>query len=586
MTISCPTNYRAVTFGVLLLGSRDNVISLYQGSGIDNTKLIFNWNIKRLRAESQNITMCLQNDIYFVNTDFIRKMFTRFLNVYVDAITLPVYSFYHFRKPSFLFSTSVVFSKYSHFLISDAYHPDWLSPTMNDEEWGVGIVSPAITFYYRGYFSVSSEDRMIAFLISYTGGFAAYVNGVSVARFDLPEAFTSETLGEACEEKFEYFTIPTTGLSSVSVLSIEVHAPSADSPHFLRVESFPLVDPDAPIFHSLDIILEDGTVFHNPSLIYDYNVFRINANLTEYISFKFVNRVNINLSSIEPFPSQLLHLRYYHVNSSSYEEFPDRVTSVNTHHPIVFQYDKIPLDMIIFRLRLHYKSQSESTCEVSSELGMIEEGSIVIDNCPVGMLGSSLYECVNKQLILRTEKSCAYPPPGPLVYSSDRFVFYLGLYGESSLPEYTPTITEYTIFPAVDIPGLSFNHKTGQFVGTPSGKSKTQNFIIGGRNPDNIVASTFHVSIEVREAICVNNGTLVDLNEILVELSVWDGCYYGKIYKMCVYKDFELNMEEVDRKCYISIIEICVLCIIVALSVGSLIVIHKNKKRLPIVSIV
>lgn len=533
--------------------------------------------------------MCLQEDIYFVNTDFMKNCHQKALSIYVDGISLPIYSFYYFRQPSFLFSTAVLFDKDSRLLISDVYHPDWLSPGLSDVEWSTGSGSPAITQYYQGQFMVSSEYHMIAFLVSYTGGFVAYVNGMLVARFDLPANYSNGTLGESVGKQCEYFTIPVSGLSRVSVLSIEVHAPACGAPHLLRVESFPLVDSNAPIFHSVDIILEDGTVYHNPSLVYDYDTwFSIDPELTGSISFKFVNRVSINLSSIELFSLQQLYFRSFSVNSVSYDAFPERLTSIHTQHPIVFRFDKLPLGMILLRLRLHYTSQSTSLCKADSGLGLIEDHSVMLSTCPAGMLGMGLYECTDNQLTLQAGSSCAYPPPGPLVYSTNQFVFYLGFYGKSPLPAYEPTIMEYTVYPLVDIPGLSFNQTTGQFVGTPLGKGKTTKYIIGGSNPGSQVSSSFHVSIEVKEPVCVVNGTKIHLNERVLETAVWDTCLYGKIEKLCVYDKFELGVEEGDRKCYVSIVEICVFCIIVAVSFGSVAVLrNQNKKRkLPIVTIV
>jgi hypothetical protein len=128
---------------------------------------------------------------------------------------------------------------------------NWTSPAFNDAAWSSGngglgygdnddatvLPNPSTSVYMRRTFTIFDTSLIVnaIFCMDYDDGFVAYLNGVEIARSNIPVAYTYNTLASADHEaqlyqgfQPEYFTLSALAIDTLlkngsNVLCIETH---------------------------------------------------------------------------------------------------------------------------------------------------------------------------------------------------------------------------------------------------------------------------------------------------------------------------------------------------------------------------
>lgn len=191
-------------------------------------------------------------------------------------------------------------------------------------------------------------------------------------------------------------------------------------------------------------------------------------------------------------------------------------------------------------------------------------------SCPAGMYGNSIYQCRDNKMELYSMESCFYHEPEEFSYNATSLVFPLGVYTEF-LPSQSPTVTDFVISPSLEIPGLKFNTTNGLIYGIAKEIRGPLSYVIGGNNPDHIIAKVARINISVIQLTCNSQSGIVVMDETVLESDSWKYCFYGKRTMKCSVVNNESVLLEVDKECIVHLggvicvsFIVCVICLLPA----------------------
>ena len=567
----CDGNKSLVTFSVNHSSrSRYVLTNFYRGTRIQNNNLEVSL---LLHPGVYNTTICVDEGVYMGSMEYYND--PAHLSVSVGTLPVPIHYTCSTLQESFIFSTSILLNESSMWEKTTCYQSNWYSLPLSIPLGSCESSSQSFTDYFRSWFVIPEESKYLAFAVEYTGGFTAYVNGTKVAQFNLPLNYDSNTHGESDVYTRDYFTIPVLDLKSPVMISIEIHSPNTTVFPSPIVHAWPLIDSKSHLYHSLDVILSDGTTLHNPgmtlqviselSIQLDSNVFSI--------QFSFPNRVPVNWNSARLFGLSYDSIKPFTIKENGLSFSVSNVTSISLFKTVNYTYHvSYELKLIAFRVYQFYvfgSPVSSVRCNYGGD-GFVEEGGLMMMSCPAGMYGNSVYQCRDNKMELYSKESCFYHEPEEFSYNSTSLVFPLGVYTEF-LPSQSPTVTHFVISSSLDIPGLKFNTTNGLIYGIAKELKGPFSYVVGGNNPDHLIATVTKISISVILLNCSSESGIVIMNETIWKSDRWKNCLYGKRAMKCSVVNHESVLLEVDKECALDLgsvlsisLIVCIVCLLPA----------------------
>lgn len=500
---------------------------------------------------------------------------------------------------------------------SGMHQPSWEQPSFHDQSWsvrtcdGLPFFSP-LTVYYRLNQPVAVPTQATAFVLSvtYWGGFAAYMNGATIARFFLPDVLNHTIAGEWPDSRTDKVTIPLRPDTSNLLIALEVHQPSLDVNYAPIIDGFFLFE-QMPHIEATYSITIDQVYESNSTMVTGISqVTKTNINETTAI-ISFVNRAPVMFTSlmIAPLlnmPIKVLPERFNWSEDNlkaSMDYYQGVFTSVSE-YAVKFKYSSFIsmssmmflsfnftsaqssyMDSTICGFASPSSSSSYSTIGVDRQVDYpwVMENAVTLMDCPEGRYGMKVLRCTTDGSLEVLLDHCAYHRAKDFYYQPDTYTFYVNQFSSTSLPLYEPTISKYELGPSTELPaGLYLNHTSGVISGIPTAIKGRRRYWLGGINEDVNLYSSGGITITVMVGECYENQLEVG-QSILVRHSM-EGCLWARARIHCV---DGVNVER-TATCYLSLYPtIAIFCILfcIAIVVTARHVGRRNRPVLPIVLI-
>ena len=504
---------------------------------------------------------------------------------------------------------------------SESVPADWILALYNDSAWESLVSSQidsteAITFYTRRIVTIPDLDyyHVLNIHVRYSGGLAAYFNGRIVARFNLPEAFNSETFALEHHDgsvfsKF-HVILPVVGAENGSnnVIAFEIHRHRDDASSDIAFDAtgvFGVMDCSEVVDSVIDVEATDvssgaeGLFDLDPSSFVTLSkqedaVVRWTVENLEgsaFNSWGFVVGVAVNSISwelegrsqgVEDFVQIAKRVEYNQI-----DRVKDMVeTPVGIARFREFRWTSLAalrsapkVSAILFQ----YCVAKGDICEGIDDYPAVQEGQISPSRCPEGYNGYTYRECHDGKLGDIHSENCVMKLPELLRYSKTFYSLAQGLKSEIPSPSYVNLVTSFSIDKPEVLPnGLQLNNQTGAIVGVALDLTEPRNITIYAQNERGATSTT--IQIEVRAARCEQDGdfpmTLV--GETYVYECEQRGNYIGSLTRKCNAGEMDGVWGTTNGVCMATslVIALIVIAVIVVLAIiGVIIVILVKRHR-------
>ena len=449
---------------------------------------------------------------------------------------------------------------------------DWKLASYNDSDWesltGPNINdSQTITFYARRIVPIPdlSVYHVLNVHAHYSGGLIAYFNGRMVARFNLPDAFDSQTYALEHHDgslfsKF-HVILPVVGATSGSnnVIAFEIHRHIDDATTDIAFDAtgvFGVMDCSEVVDSVIDVEATDVSSGAEGLFDLDPSSFvTLSKQKDAVLRWTVENRmgsafnawgfvVGVAVSSIswelegrseglEDFVSIARRMEYNQVDRvkdmvatpvgiASFREF--RWTSLAA----------LRSAPKVSAILLQYCVAQGDICEGVDDYPPVEEGQISPSLCPEGYSGFTYRECHDGKLGEIHTENCTMKLPGLFRYSKSFFSLAIGLKSEIPAPTYQNIVTSFLIDNPETLPnGIQFNNQTGAFYGVALNYTEPCNVTVYALNERG--AASITIQIEVRDARCEADGVFP--RTLAGEKFVYEcetrGNYMGSLTRKC-----------------------------------------------------
>ena len=386
------------------------------------------------------------------------------------------------------------------------------------------------TIYLRHLFSIDDivKTPVLNVQLRFSGGAAAYINGVRVFRVNLPTtiAFDTEATNTHSSYAFSQFSIPLQlkgGRNGQNVLAVELHRAKdqgTDTDSSFDMEAVLAYGDNAVSRNRASSYSSSTPVKGSAYGLFDSTVWNyISWDWTEgtYASWElenlegaYFNRYRIysdgNYGSI----SWILRAKregdevYTTVNSQKSATLVDRGVAEFIIPNGIIGYKDFRLEILnverptgftIDEFELAYAAGSGRMCPGVGDYPSVAEGEISVSTCPQYYDGYSYRECKNQQLGEVKLEHCSKFAPSKLEFAEPIYTVYVNAEVIGIKPTVFGLIDDYQILP--ELPeGLSLNTKTGAVEGKPVRiTTRLQEYTVTGYNENGSASGTFTLSV-------------------------------------------------------------------------------------------
>ena len=492
---------------------------------------------------------------------------------------------------------------------------DWNMASFNDSNWE-SLTGPqiskaeSITFYTRKLVLIPDLDvyHVLNIHVRYSGGLVAYFNGRIVARFNLPDSFTSETYALEHHDgslfsKF-HVILPIVGAQtgSSNVIAFEVHRHRDDASTDAAFDAtgvFGVMDCSEVVDSVVEVEATgvssgaEGLFDLDPSSFVTLSkqegaVVRWtveNAVGSAFNSWGFVVGVAVNPISwelegrqegVEDFVSLAKRVEYSQV---------DRVKDMVATPVAVAGFREFRWTSLaalrsapkVSAILLQYCVARGEVCEAVGDYPSVQEGQISPSRCPEGYSGYTYRECHNGTLGEVHTDQCVLKIPALLRYSKSFYSLARGLKSEIPAPSYQNLVSSFLIDNLDVLPnGLQFNNQTGVIFGVALNYTEPRNVTVYAVNDRGATSTT--IQIEVRDPRCEQDG---DFPQTLAgETFVFEcgqrGNYWGSLSRKCEVGEMDGEWGKTKGVCMaisLAIVLIVVAVVVVLLIIGLIVMV-------------
>ena len=532
------------------------------------------------------------------------------------------------QVPSGVDSVSTMFSSYlpfqiehSDWKVSYEYVENWNSRDFADNAWASTKANHIgsnfeITTYIRKEVNIIdiANYHVLNVRVKYSGGVAAYFNGKIVARFNLDENFSSESMSLAVHNantfsKFHVILSTVGGMSGKNIVAFEIHRPigqSSSSPVVfdatgvfgvndcsIVVDSFANIDGSTASSTNLEDFLDLNPVTFGfqPNEVGSYlywevenlegtkfNSFGIHAaySVTELGFSLYVrnNSTQEHTSALAVLDQRLLALTRnvwaVPVGTAGFSQFRYEVD--------VPASDGVSVNSYVLQ---YCKASGNGTCPGDGKYPSVGEGEISPAECEYGYRGYLYRVCTNGQLGEVKYEKCIQKIPEKLEYSAEIFKLALGANVTIPSPSYVNIIERFFLEENQELPvGLSLNMITGEITGIPSTELNLTVFTVYGENQSGVTFTKIYIS--VNQGVCEAEGSFATTRA--GEVAVFDcgllGSYVGKIKRECKLGKANGEWQKITGFCMpVSVIIIIVVVIVLIIVVNVVVIVCVTKKK-------
>ena len=529
--------------------------------------------------------------------------------------------------PSGVDSVSTMFSSYLPFQIeySDwktSYElvDNWNSKDFNDNAWASVKANQIstnvrITTYIRKEVNIPdiANYHVLNVRVKYTGGVVAYFNGQIVARFNLKENFSSESMSLAIHNantfsKFHIILSTVGGTSGKNIMAFEIHRPIGQS------SSSPVVFDATGVFgvNECSIVVDsfaniDGSTASSSNLedFLDLNPVTFSFQPNEVGSYLYWEVENLEGTKFNSFGIQAAYsvsnLGFsLYVRKSSAEEYTSTLAVVNQQLQALtrnvwsvpagtagfnqFKYEvDVPAsdDVIVNSYILQYcKASGSGTCLADGKFPSVGEGEISPAECEYGYRGYLYRLCTSGQLGEVKYDKCIQKIPEKLEYSTKIFKLALETTVAIPSPSYVNIIEKFYLEESQELPaGLSLNVTTGEITGIPTTESNLTVLTIYGENQSGVTFTKIYIS--VNQGYCEADGNFETTP--VGEVAVFDcgtlGSYVGTQKRECKLGKENGEWQKITGFCMpVSVIVIIVVVVVLFIVICVVVIVYIKKK--------
>ena len=499
---------------------------------------------------------------------------------------------------------------------------DWLQIGYDDSDWEVtkaeeiGTATP-ITVYLRHHFSIPSiEDYpVLNVLVKFGGGLIAYMNGLKIARFNLPSDVTSSTEAptehDASRPVFFHVIMNMVNASSLdNVIAIELHravdTSSSVPVSFYATGVFGVSDCSILRDSMLNVIstpLSDGTTdnFFDLSPLatsrfelvnYPYIEWQI-ENL-EGSRFNGYGLLTSNDASQWGFSwyGRLSDPDFITLQQIAGESTKSRLRSVYSvpagligFSALRWQIDAVPSSGTpppVTELMTLYCKASGTICYGDEVYPSVYEGQISPAACASGFTGYSYRECIDGVLGEIKTDQCHYKIPSNIQYQADHYVLVKDIPFTTDAPSYDNIILEWYLLEGEVLPnGLSLNKETGIISGTPVNVTEPTAFTIMGGNPSGVNNAIVTISVRLGECRADGVWPTTPIDSVATYDCGVQGSYFGTQTRACILGSKDGEWQEISGICisYLSLVIAIVVVVVILLVVVYLLVKVSRKRK-------
>ena len=472
-------------------------------------------------------------------------------------------------------SVSTVFSSFFPFQVGystwkvyqDVVPSDWNLVDFDDSEWesfkAANIPATSqVTTYIRKSFNlgVANAYEVLNVRMKYTGGVAAYLNGVLVGLFNMRRDFDAKTEALTYHDpsyfsKFHVLLNIPEKIGKENVIAFEIHRPRGST------EKEPVVFDATGVFgasecsavvDTFSYFVSDGVDgdIHGVTDLDPHTWGEMKGN--GFIQWTVENLMGSKWNAFVVLGSRFSNVEFslygypepnsnrYAVQSTEFKSSEERQKFVQTtsmgmtssrQYRLQF-YRSSPTDSILLdSVHFAYCKEEGTHCPALDEYPSTFDGGMSIVPCAFGYSGYSFRRCRNGRLGDIDNSHCELKGPTTASYSKTHFTFVVG----TSVTTEAPTVdtVEITWKAKNQLPeGLSLNQTTGVISGVPTTELNTT-LLIAAENSEDVVFVSLKLTI--RKGRCNAEGffPVTVVGETAVVKCSQQGHYMGTMHRKC-----------------------------------------------------
>lgn len=578
--------------------------TLYKGRGVTGN-VIVSVSSFPLLDEWNEFGYCLPHDIYTLDFYGVSDGYTLLDNPYYVAVDDGEFRFHagvinqSRRMGENEVWSTYVFSSYLPFQMgvdewkvykeNTLVRETWLGIEYNDTNWSslrasrIGT-SDALTLYVRKSFDIPniSDYHVLNVRVKYSGGIAAYVNGIRVALFNLDyyydsfsEALTSNN--GTVISLFHAILPYVGGRTGKNVIGFEIHRPKDQStkiPFVFDATGVFGVDDCSVVLDSLDHILGnfyyEGYPWEYLNDMDPHTVSQLPGEKDEYLEWNYENGDGIKFNHFG-------FLGYSDVDSWSFtykgnydygSNILYNVTGLALHYRgeyrfpapygskkwtrlvLTTQYYHRPRSFEIVEALLYYCVPSPyQACATQGSFPSVGDGELSVAPCPNGYVGEQ-YRLCSHGVFGEIDRDCHLLKPELLRYDPIESPFIIGVPASIPSPHYVGLIDTFFLNEGVTLPdGLTLDEHTGAITGVPRTRLIQGAYTINGKNDKGSVSTVLAFSIRPQQ--CKADGyPSLDVGMAVITKCSSLGDFFGLTSRTCVMGESDGVWSEPHGECF------------------------------------
>ena len=465
----------------------------------------------------------------------------------------------------------------------------WLGVNYDDSNWSslkasrIGT-SDAVTLYVRKSFDIPdiNDYHVLNVRVKYSGGMAAYVNGIRVASFNLPyryDTFTEAvTKDNSTVVSLFHAILPFVGgRTGKNVIGFEIHRPkeqSTEIPFVFDATGVFGVNDCSVVLDSLGFIVADYSpgadtienLFdmesHSKSYLPDDKKFSLRWDYDNEDGSKFNGFGILAYDTIESWSFTLMGTYDYgsniiynatYIKKMHYGEFQfpapygskkwTSITLTTQNKPSTGYFDAT--EVLLF----YCVPSPDKACASQGIFPSVGNGELSAAPCPNGYDGEQYRLCTNGVFGEITD-DCYLFKPELLRYDPIETPFVIGIPISIPPPHYVGLIDVFYLNEGVTLPdGLTLNEHTGAITGVSKNRLIRGVYTINGKNERGSVSTV--VSFSIRSPECKGEGyPSVEVGKAVFTKCSSLGYFYGLTSRSCVLGERDGVWTEPRGECF------------------------------------
>ena len=466
-----------------------------------------------------------------------------------------------------------------------------------------------ITTYIRHEVTIPSlEDyHVLNVRVKYAGGVVVYFNGHKVARFNLEDDFSPDSLSltsrtDPFVSVFHVILNTVQATSDSNVIAFEIHRPR-DQPSgtpvlfdatgvfgvndcSVALDSYATIPAGMDKYFDLTPVTY-GSLENKVGVSFEWSVENLEGTRFNAYAWQTVNAVTgwgfslYARKAADDDPTSVLALVDQTTEARRRAWWKVPVGLAGFRH---FKYtmDVAASSSISFSAHFLMFCRAEGkVCPGIGDFPPVAEGQISPGACPAGFRGYSYRVCNGTELSEIMTDTCLYKPPTNITYRSSSFTFVRGTEVKTDKPTYVNIITEFAMSTSTPLPqGLAIDPLTGVISGIPSIAAETQAFTVYGTNPKG--TALVEILITIRNGKCLPDGIYgaTEAGNVFIYDCAMGGNYVGSRKRACTLGKEDGEWQKPTGFClHVGVIIAIVVVVVLLIVLAVILVIRSNQKK-------